>query len=67
VFVQLKRLQVSGIVRHPDYTWPALGSDLAVLTLGRPVRWSGWVRPACLAPPDSPDWAGERGVIAGWG
>jgi len=58
--------KVEAIAMHPDYIYPELGSDLALLTLSKNVSWSSLVGPICL-PSNKDDFAGSDATIAGWG
>ncbi|KAJ9573739.1 hypothetical protein L9F63_008863, partial [Diploptera punctata] len=56
---------VANVVRHPQYI--EASNDIALLRLGQPVSISKLIRPVCL--PTKPDetYAGQQGIIAGWG
>ena len=66
-FVSLILLQVYNIKRHPDYKFPEIDNDLAVLTLSKNVNWTKKVSPVCL--PGTPDNSFELDLaeLAGWG
>lgn len=52
-------------IRHYDYKIPAKYNDIALLKLERPVTFSQYVRPACLA--ESFAIPTEKVIATGWG
>ena len=56
----------SQITLHPQYQWPVIYHDLALIELGRPVAFSATVRPYCLAAPGQ-DLPGTEAHVAGIG
>ncbi|XP_070492215.1 serine protease gd-like [Chironomus tepperi] len=56
---------------HPDWT-PSdqkYDSDLALIQMDKPVKYSKFIRPICLwsGPPEITKVVGQVGIVAGWG
>ncbi|XP_077485203.1 transmembrane protease serine 9-like [Amblyomma americanum] len=62
-------VQVSDLVRHPDYAQSTYTNDIALLVLSEPVTWSRFVQPVCLpfGPLASETLEGRNAFIIGWG
>ena len=59
---------MSRMILHPDYKYPHIKNDIAVVELAQDAVWSDTVGPVCLPNPNSkviP--AGDQATIAGWG
>ena len=54
------------VVKHKDFTMETLHSDIAILVLKSPVKYSNTVKPVCL-PTTKQTYAGKKGTVAGWG
>lgn len=50
---------------HPDYYAPVFRNDIALIQLGRPLRFGFKIQPACLPGPSLPNF--EHVIVAGWG
>jgi len=61
---QIRKVQVMS--QHPEYEYPHLKNDLALLTLSKNVSWSSLVGPICL-PSNQEVFTETDGTIAGWG
>ena len=65
--------QVEDITRHPDYRFPFIDNDLAVLTLSESVEWTKnthgihTVSPVCIPGSPNNSFAYDMAEIAGWG
>ncbi|KAK8767400.1 hypothetical protein V5799_005821 [Amblyomma americanum] len=62
-------VQVSDVVRHPDYAQSTYTNNIALLVLSEPVTWSRFVHPVCLpfGPLASETLEEKHGSIVGWG
>ncbi|KAK8767401.1 hypothetical protein V5799_005822 [Amblyomma americanum] len=62
-------VQVSDLVRHPDYAQNTYTNDIALLVLSEPVTWSRFVQPVCLpfGPLATETLEGSNAFIVGWG
>lgn len=58
---------VAKVFLHPDFNLDTFDSDIALLRLNSPVRWSSTVSPVCLPPPDYDFHSSTQCVITGWG
>jgi len=60
---------IEEIIVHPDYNTITLNSDIALLKLDEEVIYSEFIRPACLAAPDTASWDTNRYkcTVLGWG
>merc|ERR1712106_206992 len=61
---QIRKVELMS--EHPEYKFPNLRSDLALLTLSKNVSWSSLVGPICL-PSNQDDFTDSDATIAGWG
>lgn len=57
--------EISKIIRHPGYKWPAKYNDIALLQLKSKVQFSKYIRPACLNTEKSI--SSNILVASGWG
>ena len=55
------------IERHRHYDQPTYNSDIAVLTLDRPLQFGTAINPACVPPYGSDVLEGTVGEVVGWG
>ena len=55
------------IERHAFYDQPSYNSDIAVLTLDRPLPFGSTISPACIPPYGSDVLEGTAGQVVGWG
>ncbi|KAK7074892.1 Serine protease 56, partial [Halocaridina rubra] len=58
-------IEVTKSTQHPQYDPNSQDNDIAVLTLGEPVKWTDNVAPICLG--INQDHTGTLAVVAGWG
>ena len=58
---------VVSVILHQSFDINTFDNDIALLKLARPIRWSRYVRPVCLPPPNFEFKAGTRCNILGWG
>ncbi|KAJ8712868.1 hypothetical protein PYW08_008172 [Mythimna loreyi] len=61
---------VKKIFVNPNYNASSYSSDVAILELVEPVKYTDWVRPACLWPDNATDLnnvIGKNGSVVGWG
>lgn len=54
------------VVKHKDFTMETLHSDIAILILKEPIKYTATVRPICL-PEGRNTFVGQRGTVVGWG
>ena len=54
------------VAKHKDFEWETGHSDIAILVLKSPIKYTNTVRPVCL-PAGKASYAGEKGTVAGWG
>ncbi|XP_010902547.2 serine protease 27-like [Esox lucius] len=62
--------RVTKIIRHPNYSFMTNddnNNDLCLLKLSSPVSFTNYIRPVCLAAPDSTFFAGTTSWVTGWG
>ncbi|XP_003746021.1 coagulation factor IX [Galendromus occidentalis] len=59
--------RVVRIERHAFYDQPTYNSDIAVLTLDRPLQFGTTINPACIPPYGSDVLDGTPGQVVGWG
>ncbi|XP_023579326.1 putative serine protease 47 [Octodon degus] len=63
-----QKISVSRIITHPDFEkFHPFGSDIAMLQLYLPVKFSSYVIPACLPHPDMQLLSPTSCWITGWG
>jgi len=62
----VESIDVAKYVIHPKYRMKAL-SDIAVMKLSRPVKFSPWIQPACLPASGEAVVDGTTAVLSGWG
>uniref|UniRef100_A0A3Q2R1M0 Peptidase S1 domain-containing protein n=1 Tax=Fundulus heteroclitus TaxID=8078 RepID=A0A3Q2R1M0_FUNHE len=55
------------IVIHPDYNPGTSNNDIALLKLSKPVNFTSYISPVCLASSDSTFYSGVDTWITGWG
>merc|ERR1712198_196125 len=60
-------VKVTDILNHPQYNAGTMKYDFSILTIEEKVIFSNSVYPACLPSDPSEQYAGQIGVIAGWG
>ncbi|XP_075948894.1 chymotrypsin-like protease CTRL-1 [Anarhichas minor] len=58
---------VSQIIVHPDYNTPLLNNDIALMKLQRPVIFTDYIRPVCLASSSSQFHTSTPCWATGWG
>jgi hypothetical protein len=59
-------MQVSQIIKHPEYSGSSLQRDIALLALRERVTYSQWVQPVCLWPEEDTSLqsiVGRRGSV----
>ena len=54
------------VVKHKDFTMETLHSDIAILVLKEPIKYTATVRAVCL-PKGKDTYAGQKGTVVGWG
>jgi len=62
--------EVASYTIHPEYAHAITGdSDLAILTLRTPVKYSPFIKPICLwsGPTDLQNVVNKSGYVVGWG
>ncbi|CAK8684129.1 unnamed protein product [Clavelina lepadiformis] len=52
---------------HPDYDDESIDNDIAVLKLSSPIKFSKYIRPACLPDQGENVASGSTAVVSGWG
>jgi len=62
----VESIDVAKYVIHPKYRMKAL-SDIAVMKLTRPVKFSQWIQPACLPALNETVTDGATALLSGWG
>ncbi|XP_061689330.1 serine protease 33-like [Syngnathoides biaculeatus] len=55
------------LIRHEDYNTATNDNDIALLRLSSPVEFTTFIRPVCLASPDSDVPPGSESWVTGWG
>ncbi|NP_001291179.1 serine protease 27-like precursor [Esox lucius] len=58
---------VTKIIRHPNYSFMTNDNDLCLLKLSSPVSFTNYIRPVCLAAPESTFFTGTTSWVTGWG
>ena len=58
---------LSQIVVHPDYNNTFLNNDIALMKLSRPVFFTDYIRPVCLASNTSQFYTSTSCWATGWG
>ncbi|XP_043225296.1 transmembrane protease serine 9-like [Amphibalanus amphitrite] len=59
--------KVARIVRHKGFSEKTLHTDIALITLSKPVKYKSNIRPICLDSGVSRGAAGQTVTVAGWG
>merc|ERR1711963_970390 len=59
-------VNVKLVVKHKDFTMQTLHSDIAILVLKKPFKFTETVRPICL-PSGRNTYEGKKGTGVGWG
>ena len=59
-------LDVTKIVRHPDYEGQSMVNDIAMLKLVNPLTFNENVKPVCKPTPGE-TYEGKNALIIGWG
>ncbi|TRY73855.1 hypothetical protein TCAL_01904 [Tigriopus californicus] len=59
-------MEVEQIIEHPDYIYPKLLNDIAIIRIDKPVIWNKMAQPVCLPDPLRRTAKG-LGYLAGWG
>jgi hypothetical protein len=67
IYIFSVALQVKSIKQHPDYRFPFIAHDLAILTLDASVNWTSLVSPVCLPSSTHDDFSARMAELAGWG
>ncbi|XP_037107784.1 tryptase-like [Syngnathus acus] len=62
-----QRRNVARFIIHEDYSPVTNNNDIALLELASPVTFTDYIRPVCLAAPESPVPAGTQVWVTGWG
>ncbi|KAM9799862.1 serine protease 33-like [Syngnathus typhle] len=62
-----QRRNVARIILHEDYSPTTNDNDIAVMELASPVTFTDYIRPVCLAAPESSVPAGTQVWVTGWG
>ncbi|CAB1423148.1 unnamed protein product [Pleuronectes platessa] len=57
---------VSRVINHPSYNSPPKDNDISLLKLSSPVTFTNYIRPVCLAAPDSVFHSGTDSWVTGW-
>merc|ERR1719225_1322775 len=55
------------VVKHKDFTMETLHSDIAILVLKEPIKYSSTVRRVCLPSSSTDTYEGKMGTVVGWG
>ena len=58
---------MSKVFNHPLYNKKTLDYDIAVLKLSRPVKYTKYIRPACVPPSGFKVDSGKEAFVSGWG
>uniref|UniRef100_A0A3Q2NW04 Zgc:100868 n=1 Tax=Fundulus heteroclitus TaxID=8078 RepID=A0A3Q2NW04_FUNHE len=58
---------VAQIINHPDYNSGTFNNDIALLKLSKPVNFTSYISPVCLAASNSTFSSGVNTWITGWG
>ncbi|XP_077581728.1 anionic trypsin-2-like [Stigmatopora nigra] len=58
---------IAEIIPHPDFNSQTLDNDIALIRISSPVTFTDYIRPVCLAAPDSDVADGTNVWITGWG
>ncbi|XP_034448543.1 serine protease 27-like [Hippoglossus hippoglossus] len=58
---------VSRVIKHPSYNSLTTGNDISLLKLSSPVTFTNYIRPVCLAAPNSVFHSGTDSWVTGWG
>ncbi|XP_077459003.1 serine protease 33-like [Stigmatopora argus] len=58
---------IAEIIPHPDYNTQTQDNDIALIRISSPVTFTNYIRPVCLAAPDSNVADGTNVWITGWG
>ncbi|XP_071959226.1 uncharacterized protein [Antedon mediterranea] len=62
--------EVNEIVIHPDYNIETFDSDIALIRLKQPIRYTDYILPVCLPSQQRAEKlikAGQKGFVSGWG
>ncbi|XP_017881078.2 chymotrypsin-like protease CTRL-1 [Ceratina calcarata] len=62
-----QRLDISYVIKHPNYQSEIFANNIAMLRLNEPIRYAATVQPVCLI---RREWylnTGTTSVLAGWG
>lgn len=62
-----QEFNVSKIFKHPNYSFPVVYNDIALLKLNKPARFDVFVQPACLHTEKLINYSTAELVVAGWG
>ena len=64
----MQMFKAERIVIHPSFDWTAVHNDIALVKLGKDVKWSEFVQPICLPAAGSRETFADRmAIAAGWG
>ncbi|KAJ0058437.1 hypothetical protein NL108_014636, partial [Boleophthalmus pectinirostris] len=55
------------VINHPDYNRDTNNNDMALLKMESSVTFTNYIRPVCLAAPESTLYAGTNVWVTGWG
>ena len=60
-------ITLSAIYVHPRYNPKTVDYDIALLKLSRPVKFTKYIRPACVPSSSFKEKAGANAFVSGWG
>lgn len=60
-------MNVSKVIVHPNYKWPTIGDDIAILKLAKNLVFSNTIKPIKLPPKRMNIKPGTLGIVLGWG
>ena len=63
--IAIQRRTIDSIIIHPDFYYPTLDNDIALMHMAQPLRWTDYVRPICIATEMAN--VSTECVISGWG
>ena len=60
-------ITLSKIFIHPQYNSKTIDNDIALVKLSKPVKYTKYIRPACIPASGSKVKAGADAFVSGWG